>query len=387
MPAGQHSAAWRVAAVLLAAATLQACGSANVLAALDGPYIPPSERGLAQRPSEAEIVAATIAELAPPPAAPETAPAVEVEVAAADPEFVGPVLAAGTGELPAVRPNVVQLNVPAPEAGPAPAAAPPARVGRDFMAPAPAQPAPAPAAVIAPDRGGPIGPALPGPQAPVQLATRLPSAFDYAPPPVVAAQPAPAPVAAAEPAPAPTPTPFAAFHRYALDRLAGNGPGNVRRSMLLADPASLDPALQACGTKPPAVLIDLDPANSLLPLVAGNRADQQLGALLVDLRTRGVAVYWISGHSPGAASAIRQQLTASMLDPTGNDPLIVARFASETKQQRRRALGETHCLLAVLGDSRSDFDELYDYLRDPGLADPLEVLIGHGWFLAPNPLG
>ena len=81
MPAGQHSAAWRVAAVLLAAATLQACGSANVLAALDGPYIPPSERGLAQRPSEAEIVAATIAELAPPPAAPETAPAVEVEVA------------------------------------------------------------------------------------------------------------------------------------------------------------------------------------------------------------------------------------------------------------------------------------------------------------------
>ena len=387
MPAGQHSAAWRVAAVLLAAATLQACGSANVLAALDGPYIPPSERGLAQRPSEAEIVAATIAELAPPPAAPETAPAVEVEVAAADPEFVGPVLAAGTGELPAVRPNVVQLNVPAPEAGPAPAAAPPARVGRDFMAPAPAQPAPAPAAVIAPDRGGPIGPALPGPQAPVQLATRLPSAFDYAPPPVVAAQPAPAPVAAAEPAPAPTPTPFAAFHRYALDRLAGNGPGNVRRSMLLADPASLDPALQACGTKPPAVLIDLDPANSLLPLVAGNRADQQLGALLVDLRTRGVAVYWISGHSPGAASAIRQQLTASALDPTGNDPLIVARFASETKQQRRRALGETHCLLAVLGDSRSDFDELYDYLRDPGLADPLEVLIGHGWFLAPNPLG
>lgn len=393
----QEPAMWRMAAVLLAAGTLQACAGANVLAAIDGPYIPPSERGLAQRPSEAEIVAATIAELAPPPLAPE--PAVEVEVA--DPQFVGPVLAAGTGELPAiqppadqppaVQPSLVQPSVPAPEAAPAPAAAPPARVGRDFMAPAPAQPAPAPAAVIAPDRGGPIGPALPGPQAPVQLATRLPSAFDYAPPPVVAAQPAPAPapVAAAEPvpAPAPTPSPFAAFHRYALDRLAGSGPGNVRRSMLLADPASLDPALQACGTKPPAVLIDIDPANSLLPLVPGNRADQQLGALLVDLRTRGVAVYWISGHSPGAASAIRQQLTASMLDPTGNDPLIVARFASETKQQRRRALGETHCLLAVLGDSRSDFDELYDYLRDPGLADPLEVLIGHGWFLAPNPLG
>ena len=157
--------------------------------------------------------------------------------------------------------------------------------------------------------------------------------------------------------------------------------------MLLADPASLDPALQACGTKPPAVLIDLDPANSLLPLVPGHRADQQLAALLTDFRSRGVAIYWVTGHSPSAASAIRQQLVSSALDPTGNDPLIVARFASETKQQRRRALGETHCLLAILGDSRSDFDELYDYLRDPGLADPLEVHIDHGWFLAPNPLG
>ena len=383
-------AVWRLGGVLLAAGSLQACAGANVLAAIDGPYIPPSERALVQQATEAEIVAATIAALAPPTAAPE--PELASVPVAVDPQFVGPVLPPEDESASPSAPE--RLAEPEPAAVSEMAVADPAgnpRIGPDFMAPAPAQPAPA--AIIAPDSGGLIGPAQPGPEAPVQLATRLPSAFDYAPPPAPQATPQVRPDTA-EPLPeplelaaaAPATSPFAAFHRFALDRLAGTGGAGGRRSMLLADPASLDPALQSCGTKPPAVLIDLDPANSLLPLVAGNRADQQLGALLVDLRTRGVAVYWITGHAPSAASAIRQQLTGSALDPTSNDPLIVARFASETKQQRRRALGETHCLLAILGDSRGDFDELYDYLRDPGLADPLEVLIGQGWFLAPNPL-
>ncbi len=270
----------QVAAALLAASALQGCAGANVLAAIDGPFVPPSEREDTQRTTEV----VTVAQLAPETAEP-------------------------------ARPAVVE-----PEPEPEPATVAP---------PAPLSPASTTSAITA----------------------------------------------------------HAAFHRFALERLAASPAGAGRRSMLLADPASLDPTLQTCGPRPPAVLIDLDPANSLLPLVTTNRADPLLAALLADLRGRGVAVYWITGHAPGAAAAIRQQLVDSTLDPTGNDPLIVTRFASESKQVRRQTLGQTHCLLAILGDYRGDFDELYDYLRDPALADPLEVLVDHGWFLAPNPLG
>lgn len=267
----------QIAAALLAAGALQGCAGANVLAAIDGPFVPPSEREGTQLTTEV----ATVAQLAPVTANPAS-------------------------------PAVVE-----PEPG---------------LEPEPATVAP-----------------------PVSATSAV--------------------------------TAYAAFHRFALDRLAASPAGAGRRSMLLADPASLDPTLQTCGPRPPAVLIDLDPANSRLPLVTTSRADPLLAALLADLRGRGVAVYWITGHAPGAAAAIRQQLVDSTLDPTGNDPLIVTRFASESKQVRRQTLGQTHCLLAILGDTRGDFDELYDYLRDPALADPLEVLVDHGWFLAPNPLG
>lgn len=340
----------QIAAALLAASALQACAGANVLAAIDGPFVPPSEREDTQRTTEV----VTIVDLAPATPAPEPEP---------------------EPPAPTTAPMVTAAE---------PVTAAPARIGRDFLAP----PSLAPAS--APQSGGVIGPEQPAPEAPVQLATRLPSAFDYTPPVVAEPELEPEPANVALPA-AETPTSavtaYAAFHRFALERLAASPAGAGRRSMLLADPASLDPALQTCGPRPPAVLIDLDPANSLLPLVTTNRADPLLAALLADLRGRGVAVYWITGHAPGAAAAIRQRLVDSTLDPTGNDPLIVTRFASETKQVRRQTLGQTHCLLAILGDYRGDFDELYDYLRDPALADPLEVLVDHGWFLAPNPLG
>ncbi len=457
----------RICAALLAASVLQGCGGANVLAAIDGPYIPPSERvGVTQAavvvpvPEPVAVLApvvepalARIVEPAPEPELePEpqlvVAPPVAIpgpaeieridpsDLAYPDPQFIGPVLtasemaqlvAAPAVELPPEEPPVDLVVAPAevvaevvlvsaaePEQD---AVAAPSRIGRDFLAPlptepvepaaaAPAEPAPNPPAAIV-STGSLIGPAEPGPSAPVELAMRPPSAFDFTPPvptpqrqprseplPAVVA-PAPPVLAPAVSAPpisspsvyAPSVSAYVAFHHFAVERLGAAPSNGGRRSMLLADPPSLNPALQTCGTRPPAVLIDLDPAGGLLPLIPSNRADPQLAAALADLRTRGVAIYWITGHAPGAASAIRQRLTGSALDPTGDDPIIVSRFASESKQERRRALGETHCLLAILGDQRGDFDELYDYLRDPVVAAPLEIHVDHGWFLAPLPLG
>lgn len=179
---------------------------------------------------------------------------------------------------------------------------------------------------------------------------------------------------------------YVPFYEHVVAKLEGQPTGGGRESMLLLDPPSLDPALQICGNRPPAVLIDLDPANGLMPLVGRSNPRTQLAALLESLRQRGVTIYWISGHGPGAASAIRQRLITSTLDPSGTDPLIVTRFAGESKQERRYGLGDTNCLLAIMGDHRADFDELYDFVLDPIMAAPLEGLIGDGWFLAPPPL-
>lgn len=203
---------------------------------------------------------------------------------------------------------------------------------------------------------------------------------------VVSAMPSSAATPERAPAAGSASSAYGAFFDFAIARLEAAPAGGARQSMLLLDPPSLDPELQRCGNLPPAVLIDLDPANGLLPLVSSNRASPDLVDYLARLRQRGVTVYWISGHAPNAAGRIRQRLSDSALDPDGIDPLIVTRFAGESKQERRYALGESNCLLAILGDHRGDFDELYDFVLDPIMAGPLEIHIGKGWFIAPPPL-
>ncbi len=108
--------------------------------------------------------------------------------------------------------------------------------------------------------------------------------------------------------------------------------------------------------------------------------------MIDDLRRQGVTIAWITDREPQDAGTIRARLLEAGLDPTGRDPLFVQRYPGELKQARRRALLETHCLLAIAGDDRRDFDDLYLYLLDPASALSLEAMIGDRWFLIPNPL-
>lgn len=268
---------------------------------------------------------------------------------------------------------------------PVPAAAAAAPVQRPAELPALAQ-APVAAAPASPPASAPVIPA----PAPVASPPAPPSRDLQR-----AAAAAGLAVVTAMPAPANAPVPGALgsgadnlrnFYDFAVTRLEEPPVAGGRLSVLLADPPSLDPELKRCGNLPPAVLVDLDPGNGLMPLVSTDRANPDLARYLGLLRERGVTVFWISGHGPGAASQIRQRLVASGLDPTGADPLVVTRFAGESKQARRYGLGESNCVLAMMGDQRGDFDELYDYVLDPIMAAPLEEHVNHGWFIAPPPL-
>ena len=88
----------------------------------------------------------------------------------------------------------------------------------------------------------------------------------------------------------------------------------------------------------------------------------------------------------GSWREIADALLSSGLDPTGRDPILLTLGDGDRKQTLREQAAQTACLIAIAGDERRDFDELFGYLRDPAMATHFDSLLGAGWFLVPNPL-
>ena len=202
--------------------------------------------------------------------------------------------------------------------------------------------------------------------------------------PGASAPPALAAPASAAPAPSAL-NPYSAFFNHAIAQAGLDPVDDPRRSAILATPGSLEPVTGDCAIRAPAVLIDLDPAGETLELDQPVSPNPELAELLAALRLRNVAVFWISGASAAGAGKLRERLLVSGLDPWGRDGLLLMRRAEDRKQIRRRELSEMHCVVAIAGDAKGDFDELFDYLKEPAAAAPLDALIGDGWFLTPAP--
>jgi hypothetical protein len=179
---------------------------------------------------------------------------------------------------------------------------------------------------------------------------------------------------------------YAALLDFAQTEGAIPPSGNERHSAILAHALDLKPETTECSIHPAAVLIDLDPAGGTLDPAAAVHADPAFAAGLQSLREQGVAIAWISANSADRAGDIRRTLVASGLDPEGRDELALLRYPDERKQTRREDFAKEFCLVAIAGDDRGDFDELYQYNKDRDAAAPLDALIGNGWFLIPQPL-
>lgn len=160
-------------------------------------------------------------------------------------------------------------------------------------------------------------------------------------------------------------------------------PSALQYSALLSNPASLRPTLAECGGNEPTVLIDLDPAGGEFMPPEQAIARPGVAEALAQLREEGLAIAWISGNSAAQAGGIRAALTRSGLDPESRDQIILMRYPGDRKQTRRAELASASCVLAIAGDTRSDFDELFDFLVNPEAALGLELMIGDGWFLVP----
>lgn len=221
----------------------------------------------------------------------------------------------------------------------------------------------------APTGSGPAASAAPVPAVPAELAARPAAAS--------------APFGSESMIDAPA---YGGLFAYAMAASARPKAGQRRQSALLISPGALKPETSRCNISQPAILIDLDPGDDLLDASARFAPNPPLAGALAALRERDVSVHWISGNSAAEAGAIRKRLAEAGLDPDGRDELVLMRYPDDRKQGRRDAVGATHCLIAIAGEERRDFDELYTYLKDPGSAGSLEKLVGNGWFLVPPAL-
>ncbi len=142
-------------------------------------------------------------------------------------------------------------------------------------------------------------------------------------------------------------------------------------------------AKRPCEAREPAVVIDLDVGKTPFAPDLAQGAPSAAAAAAAQLRAAGVIVLWVSQASANDVAGIADALQASGLDPTGRDPILLVRNEEERKQVLREEANDSVCVLAIAGDERSDFDELFDYLRDTRLQTAYDAQLGAGWFLVP----
>ena len=159
-----------------------------------------------------------------------------------------------------------------------------------------------------------------------------------------------------------------------------------RLSAMLDNPADLKPDRAECAFAQTAVLVDLDPGAQDAPLDEDVAASQSLVRVLATLRAQEVAVLWLSRHTAVRAGAVRRMLLRTGLDPRGTDELYLVRYEDESKATRRADAAKDYCVVAIVGDQKGDFDELFTFLKDESAAFALDPLIGEAWFIAPPPL-
>lgn len=177
--------------------------------------------------------------------------------------------------------------------------------------------------------------------------------------------------------------PYLSMARYALaqaERRQADAP--VRSAVLVEQVSLIEPRAVDCGDKPSAIIIDIDEAPGV-ELSDGEAIG--FGELLQFLRDNGIVIAWVSDRSTGELADDLALLQGGDFPPMQADDIQLFAWSGLRKQERRWNFAATHCVLAIAGDRKSDFDELFDYLRDPDYAIRLDAWTDRGWFLLPYP--
>ncbi|MGB5725452.1 MAG: hypothetical protein WBM39_13665 [Parasphingorhabdus sp.] len=184
-------------------------------------------------------------------------------------------------------------------------------------------------------------------------------------------------------------SPYAGFATHALKQAARLEAGEGVKSVVLVPRVDIfKPETMGCVGKPLAVAIDLDDTTGRDWTKAETLYRQNgLVEALMSLRAAEISVIWMSDHPVAASDRISAILDeAGFSQSEADDFLFLDRGGDDRKQVRRWDAARNYCIVAMAGDDRADFDELYAYLRDPDGAITLEQMFDNGWFLAPPPL-
>ncbi|MEH6700988.1 hypothetical protein [Parasphingorhabdus sp.] len=184
-------------------------------------------------------------------------------------------------------------------------------------------------------------------------------------------------------------SPYAGFATHALKQAARLEAGEGVKSVVLVPRVDIfKPETVGCAGKPLAVAIDLDDTTGGDWMEAETLYRQNgLIEVLRSLRTAEISVIWLSDAPMAASERISAILNeAGFSQPESDDFLFLDRGREDRKQVRRWDAARNYCIVAMAGDDRADFDELYAYLRDPDGAITLENMFDNGWFLTPPPL-
>jgi 5'-nucleotidase (lipoprotein e(P4) family) len=191
-------------------------------------------------------------------------------------------------------------------------------------------------------------------------------------------------------------------------------------SVALAPGSTLaTPKFYDCGTKPLAIVLDID-ETALLNL--GYEADEAARGLSYDdarwrrweatgagkvdavpgavqaldaARKAGVAVIFISNRTAGNAAATAEALERAGLGKTvpGETLLLREEGADSGKDSRRARVAQKYCVVALVGDQLGDFTDLFSTpgmtpadRRTAAAGDQFQPLWGAGWFVLPNPV-
>jgi len=193
-----------------------------------------------------------------------------------------------------------------------------------------------------------------------------------------------------------------------------------RRSAVLAEGATLAaPRFEACGARPPAVVLDVDETALLNTGYeysdarghlsydaarwerwersdgAATRAVPGAAQALAAMRAMGVAVVFNSNRSAATASFTEAALARAGLGPARRGDTLWLKGdggAGSAKDPRRAAISARYCVIAMAGDQLGDFSDLFNAGLTPAErraaadAPAVAALWGHGWFVLPNPV-
>ncbi|MEZ5709533.1 MAG: HAD family acid phosphatase [Blastomonas sp.] len=193
------------------------------------------------------------------------------------------------------------------------------------------------------------------------------------------------------------PSPYRALVSYVGKRVEQHEAGLPLRSVVVDPLAGLEnPVFEPCGDKPLGVSIDLDEQSFGNAEQAGFWNGTVVAAPGVadavrELRDQGVRVFFLSSRPIEQWPQIQEALQAAGLGSPepGIDLWLSGERGNDRKDEHRRAIARHYCIIAIAGDRKGDFADLYDYLKDPNTptVKSLDVMWDSGWFMLPNAVG